>query len=212
MEKSRHIYRIIKRRDFLAGTLAGMAGLALSGHSTPSWATIATSVSFPENESLSADAVQRRFEHINGTYGVGAAFSDSDVDFVLRYAAPFPGTSKGILATMTPNHEGFSARAYIESSYVGSFSYRCLTTTWVENCTDMTACLAVAQTLTAYGWISPYQGPRGMCNYGIVYRTPAEVRPGVITVDAHDKGFAESVDQIVGIVNACHCGITVCKQ
>ena len=212
MEKLRHIHHPIKRRDFLASILTGMVGLTLTGHPAPSWASITSGLSFPENEKLSANAVQERFEHINATYKVGAAFSDSDVDFVLRYGTPFPRTSKDILATTPPDHGGFSTWTCVESSYVGSFSYECLTTTWVENCTDATARLAVVQTLTAYGWISPYQGSRGMCNYGIVYRTPAEVTPGIITVNTHDKGFAESVDQIVGIVNACHCGITVRKQ
>ena len=43
---------------------------------------------FPENDNLTSEQITERFREINASYEIGEAFSDSDADFVERYATP----------------------------------------------------------------------------------------------------------------------------
>ncbi len=195
--------RLVNRRNFIAaGLLAASSGLCGSNVAN---AGVLSSLAFPENEGLTELQITDRFASINNHYALGEAFSDTDVDFVLRYGMPVPGA----VTTSSRTDGGLTFDLSVASEYVSPFAYEISSSIEVSNPGHGELPVTVGRMLTAYGWISPLQGSRGMCNYGLIYKTPEDVRERSIRVQPNSVGLSQGLDQVVGIANACHIDITV---
>lgn len=194
---------VATRRRFLAAGFSAVSAVLCNPDAAE--AGVLPSLTFPENEGLTESQVADRFAFINDHYSLGEAFSDNDVDFVLRYGAPVPGATAIDGGAGSELAFNFSAIG----DYLGSFAYEISSNTEVSNASQNDLDVTIGRVLTAYGWISPLQGSRGMCNYGLIYKTPEDARRSTIRIKPNSVGFSQGLDQVVGIANACHIDITV---
>ncbi len=166
----------IGRRTFLVLGTSALVGIgsALVMPMLPSEASagVLTSWSYDENNDLTSEEIAERFQAINETHGKGDSFTDSDVDFTLRYGfAPPSGCvdAKLEIPFFLDRNDTVTGTFTFEGKYLGNFVYQFFGAYDIENNTDEPVHISIEDGFTAYGWMTPFQELTGMCNYSIMH-------------------------------------------
>lgn len=212
----------ISRRGVLIGALgAGLALRACGGGGRR--ASAAADLSHPENDDLSAGQIEQRFADITDAYEMGQSFSDTDVEFVLRYGRPAPtGPAPLCLVDeVTGADQGvpFDLTCVMEASYRGSFTYNFTHTMQLRLGGLAWDQVRYEYDLALYGWISPIQFGDLMCGFGIVRLCHASVLD-TFSEDVFDDTSNPDIrtymtaDELPAIIGAWHLEqrVTVCAS
>lgn len=186
--------QISRRSAVRIGALLAYFSLVSGPSSREAEAAIWTTWDFPGNKGLDAGAVAERFDLINRSYDIGQAFSDEDIDFVLRYARyPLLG-ELGFQDQFSSEYENkanlYKLNVSMSEKYVGNFSYRCDAIVQAGCSDNVCQSISVWEKRTVYGWNYPFDGE----SFGIVDRFNHEQ-----SQEAENWFTAEFVDEFTGI-------------
>lgn len=189
----------MNRRQFIACAVVAASFAGLAGGQAAAL-TVASSP-FVENDGLDDEQIIARFDSIDSKYEIGGIFSDSDVDFTLRYGLGSPNGAMGVRtndAIVVDDLPFIAVTSLTDGEYNGDFGYTFHTVIEIENKDIKSVEVLIDHRFVAYGWVSPFQGANGMCNYGIMYRgcdgqRTVEIPPGEVRQ-------VEIVNHPVGIV------------
>lgn len=178
------------------GILLTCGALVPALHLRKAEAAILTSWDFSENDNLDVESIAERFEQINGFYEIGQSFSDSDSDFVLRYAdtSLFDGKEQ-VCSKQDGGESGCELNVTSSEEYKGEFLYRCSAVVQAGCSDDICQQISIREKRTVYGWTYPF----GDGSFGIIDQFECEYQQ-----DNESWFAAEFVDEFTGIAVGFH--------
>ena len=136
-------------------------------------AGILSSWDFEANSNLDAETVKARFDQINEAYAIDQAFSDEDIDFVLRYAQAAPIGASAIRQPLEANQKQGTHLCQLmgsrDATYEGNFVYRYSTVLQAGCESEVCHTITTWQEGAIYGWTHPFNrqafGIVGICSH-----------------------------------------------